>query len=86
MLRGYLNGASRSFTKACSAASSGAPAGSPGFRITKALVLVRPSASGVPITAHSSTAGCCASMASTSKGDTYTPLTLSMLSLRPAQV
>jgi len=56
MRRGYLNGASRPFTKA--------------------LIRVRPSASCVPITEHSSTAGCCISVASTSNGDTYTPLTV----------
>ena len=55
----------------------------PGLRTTKALVLVRPSPSSVPMTAHSSTAGCCISVASTSNGETQMPLTLSMSSLRP---
>ena len=35
------------------------------------------------MTAASSTAECSISVDSTSKGDTYTPLTLSMSSLRP---
>ena len=41
-----------------------------GLQTTKDLVLIRPSASVLPITAASSTAGCCISVASTSKGET----------------
>src|SRR5262249_1227522 len=78
---GYLYGASLSFTKAFSSASVAA---APGLSTTNALVLVRPSASGLPIIAASSTAGCCISVASTSKGDTNMPLTFTMSSLRPA--
>ncbi len=54
------------------------------FSTTKALVLVRPSVSALPITAASSTAECCINAASTSNGETYWPLTRNMSSLRPA--
>ena len=67
MKRGYLYGARRSFTKACSSASRTAW---PGLQTTQAFVFVRPSASILPNTAHSSTAGCCIKVASTSNGDT----------------
>ena len=65
--RGYLYGARRSFTKACNSALL---ACAPSLSTTKALVRVSPASSGTPITAASSTAGCCTSVASTSKGET----------------
>ena len=76
----YLYGANLSFTKALRSSSL---ACAPSLSTTKALVLVSPSVSTTPMTAASSTVGCWTSVASTSKGETYIPLTLSMSSLRP---
>src|SRR5271165_3990474 len=69
MARGYLYGARRSLTKCLRSASV---ALCPCFSTTKALVLIRPSASGAPTTAASRTEGCCTSVASTSNGLTQT--------------
>src|SRR5690606_28197751 len=82
--RGYLCGASRCLTKDCSSEASASSPARPALRTTNALVRVRPFSSSTPITAASSTASCWTSVASTSKGETYWPLTLSMSSLRPA--
>src|SRR6185369_5117767 len=81
--RGYLYGASFSLTNAFSCSS---PTSAPGLRTTNAFDFVSPSPSSMPITAHSSTEGCCISVASTSNGETHIPLTFSMSSLRPEYV
>jgi hypothetical protein len=84
--RGYLCGASRDLTNACSSPASPSDSGSPCFSTTNALVRVSPFSSGTPMTAASSTDACCMSVASTSNGETYWPLTRSMSSERPPYV
>jgi hypothetical protein len=82
--RGYLNGTSRSFTYALISCASASVARDGSFSTTKAFGLSSPSASREPTTAASSTIGCDATADSTSKGETYCPLTFIMSSERPA--
>src|SRR6185503_16426596 len=83
--RGYLNGASSALTWSCSAEASAGPAAWPGLSTTKAFGLISSLASAQPTTAASRAASCVASAGSTSNGDTYTPPTLSMSSVRPQE-
>src|SRR5256885_5351582 len=81
--RGYLYGASESFTNALSSSASAGAAAAPSAQTTYAQGLTRPSPSARATTAHSRTAACRRRTDSTSSGETQWPLTRSRSSERP---
>src|SRR3954447_15845452 len=83
--RGYFQAPILCLTCSLSASCS-PPVSAPARSTTNAFGLSNPSASASGTTAASSTAGCVINALSTSNGDTQTPDTLNMSSLRPQNV
>ena len=84
--RGYLYGASCSLTKAFSAASVGRVRRLPGLQHDVGLGPRQAVLVGDADHRRLEHRGCCTSVASTSNGETYWPVTFSMSSLRPQYV